>query len=56
MKKRKSGCVVMGDLPTWRNGLIVMGGLPKKKHGEMDGEGAKAHSKRGRVRKRTTKG
>ena len=30
MKKRKSGCVVMGDLPTWRNGLIVMGGLPKK--------------------------
>jgi hypothetical protein len=28
-KKRKSGRVVMGDLPKWRNGLIVMGDLPK---------------------------
>jgi hypothetical protein len=28
-KKRKSGRVVMGDLPKWRNGLIVMGDLPR---------------------------
>jgi hypothetical protein len=25
MGKRKSGRVVMGDLPRWRNGLIVTG-------------------------------
>ena len=28
--KRKSGRVVIGDLPRWRNDLIVMGDLPKK--------------------------
>jgi len=28
-KKKKSGRVVMGDLPRWRNGLIVMGDLPR---------------------------
>jgi hypothetical protein len=28
-KKRKSGFIVMGDLPRWRNGLIVMGDLPR---------------------------
>jgi hypothetical protein len=33
-KKRKSGCVVMGDLPRWRN-RIVMGDLPKKKKWRM---------------------
>jgi hypothetical protein len=27
--KRKSGRVVMGDLPRWKNGLIVMGDLPR---------------------------
>jgi len=34
MGKRKSGRVVMGDLPRWRNGLIVMGDLPDKKNME----------------------
>ena len=29
MEKRKSGRVVMGDLPKWRNGLIVIGDLPR---------------------------
>jgi hypothetical protein len=29
MEKRKSGRVVMSDLPRWRNGLIVMGDLPR---------------------------
>jgi len=29
VEKRKSGLIVMGDLPRWRNGLIVMGDLPK---------------------------
>jgi hypothetical protein len=32
-KKKKSGRVVMGDLPRWRNGLIVMGDLPRKNIG-----------------------
>jgi hypothetical protein len=27
--KRKSGRVVMGDQPKWRNGRIVMGDLPR---------------------------
>jgi hypothetical protein len=29
-RKRKSGLIIMGDLPRWRNGLIVMGDLQKK--------------------------
>jgi hypothetical protein len=33
-KERKSGRVVMGDLPRWKNGRIVMGDLPKKKNME----------------------
>jgi hypothetical protein len=28
-KKRKSGLIVMGDLPKWMNGLIVIGDLPR---------------------------
>jgi hypothetical protein len=28
-KKKKSGLIVMGDLPRWKNGLIVMGDLPR---------------------------
>jgi hypothetical protein len=28
-KKRKSGLIVMGDLPKWKNDLIVMGDLPR---------------------------
>jgi hypothetical protein len=28
-RKRKSGLIVMGDLPRWRNGLIVMSDLPR---------------------------
>jgi len=40
----------MGDLPRKNVDLIVMGDLPK----ENIGEGSKAHSKGGRVRKRTT--
>ena len=27
--KRKSGLIIMGDLPRWKNGLIVMGDLPR---------------------------
>ena len=46
----ENGCVVMGDLPRKNVGLIVMGDLPK----ENVGEGSKAHSKGGRVRKHTT--
>ena len=42
-KKRKSGRVVMGDLPKWKKG----------KSFERD-EGSKAHSEGGRVRKRIT--
>jgi hypothetical protein len=34
MGKGKSGHVVMGDLPKWKNDLIVMGDLSEKKHGE----------------------
>jgi len=49
-KMMKNGRVVMGDLPRKNVGLIVMGDLPK----ENIGEGSKAHSKGGRVRKRTT--
>jgi hypothetical protein len=30
-RKRKSGRVVMGDLPKWRDGRVVMGDLPRKK-------------------------
>jgi hypothetical protein len=64
--KRKSGRVVMGDLPRWKNVLIVMGDLSDKKTwrigrvvmGDLPrkniGEGSKAHSKGSRVRKRTT--
>jgi hypothetical protein len=29
MEKKKSGRVVMSDLPKWRNGLIVMGDQPR---------------------------
>jgi hypothetical protein len=29
IEKRKSGRVVMGDLPMWRNSCIVMGDLPE---------------------------
>jgi hypothetical protein len=29
MDNRKSGRVVMGELPRWRNDLIVMGDLPR---------------------------
>ena len=29
MEKRKSGLILMGDLPRGKNGLIVMGDLPK---------------------------
>jgi hypothetical protein len=29
VEKRKSGLIVMGDLPKWRNGLIVMGDLSR---------------------------
>jgi len=29
MGKRKSGRVIMGDLPKWRNDLIIMGDLPR---------------------------
>jgi hypothetical protein len=29
METGKSGRVVMGDLPKWRNGRIVMGDLPR---------------------------
>jgi hypothetical protein len=32
MGKGKSGRVVMGDLPKWKNDLIVMGDLPRKKN------------------------
>jgi hypothetical protein len=32
-EKRKSGLIVMGDLPRWKNGLIVMGYLQRKKDG-----------------------
>jgi hypothetical protein len=28
-KKEKSGLIVTGDLPRWKNGLIVMGDLPR---------------------------
>ena len=35
IEKRKSGRVVMGDLPRWRNGLIVMGDLPRQKTWRM---------------------
>jgi len=28
-RKRKSGRVVMGDLPKWRDGRVVMGDLPR---------------------------
>jgi hypothetical protein len=49
-KNIENGRVVMGDLPRKNIGLIVMGDLPKKNVGE----GSKAHSKGGRVRKRTT--
>jgi hypothetical protein len=28
-KKEKSGLIVMGDLPKWKNDLIVMGDLPR---------------------------
>jgi hypothetical protein len=28
-EKMKSGHIVMGDLPRWRNDLIVMGDLPR---------------------------
>jgi hypothetical protein len=28
-RKRKSGLIVMGDLPRWRNGLIVISDLPR---------------------------
>jgi hypothetical protein len=28
-KKGKSGLIVMGDLPKWKNDLIVMGNLPR---------------------------
>jgi hypothetical protein len=35
MDNRKSGRVVMDDLPRWRTGLIVMGDLPKKKTWRM---------------------
>jgi len=35
-EKGKSGLIVMGDLPKWKNGLIVMGDLPREiKHGEL---------------------
>jgi hypothetical protein len=65
-EKGKSCLIVMGDLPKWKNDLIVMGDLPRKKNMEKwlryngwptqknIGEGSKAHSKGGRVRKRTT--
>jgi len=28
-EKGKSGIIVMGDLPKWKNDLIVMGDLPR---------------------------
>jgi len=34
-EKRKSGLIVMGDLPRWKNGLIVIGDLPKEKKGRV---------------------
>jgi len=33
VEKRKSGLIVMGDLPRWKSGLIVMGDLPRWKNG-----------------------
>jgi hypothetical protein len=35
MEKRKSGLILMGDLPRGKNGLIIMGDLPRSK---KDGE------------------
>jgi hypothetical protein len=28
-EKRKSGLIVIGDLPRWKNGLTVMGDQPR---------------------------
>jgi len=32
IEKKKSGRVVMGDLPKWRDGRVVMGDLPRQKN------------------------
>jgi hypothetical protein len=47
---KKSGLIMMGDLPRWKMVSLWWVTYPKKDVGE----GSKAHSKGGRVRKRTT--
>jgi len=48
---KKDGLILMGDLPKWRWWSHYDGWPTQMKD---DGEGSKAHSKGGRVRKRTT--